>query len=180
VLGIISALSYLILAVFLISQIVRTPLLPGDLRFTITLWLASIGGASILCVVLRPQIIHVAYAMKIGLHLRAQLPGADYPDSRLQLFARRWAWGIAGTVATCCWVLGAAVNIAAAFGVLAVRGANLDVVMLLLCHIAAVAQVMRFVGPTLAELDNVYQVARGQQNSGSSPDNVVAFPHTGS
>lgn len=156
--------------VFLITQhIPGLRVTNDDVRFSIGLWCLAVSGPSAVCWVLRPRLIHLAYAMRLGLSF-AGLPDAPDITPRRAFVARRWMWCSCGTIGACVWTLAAGLDIGAFTGKLSIHGVDLDISTLLLCQLGAVCECVRILGPSLAAVDEVYQAAR---RGGEGPGGTV-------
>lgn len=152
------------LTAFLITQLDPALRIDGDVRYAIAIWCICLGGVSSLSWLLRPRVAHVAYALVLGRALAAlpDVPDLDETEQppRAFLAGRRWFWSSCGTIGACAWTLGAAIDITAGTGRLDVAGANLAIATLVLCHVGVLCETVRFVGPSLAAVDDVYELAR--------------------
>jgi hypothetical protein len=147
-------------AAFIATQIVPALRIGGDQRYAIAMWLLALSGPSTMCWVLRPRAIHLAYGMRVGRAL-ALLPGRPEVNPRWAALAtRRWIWHTCGPIGLAAFAASGAIDIASAIGALDLRGPNLDVVTLLLCQMGCVCAVIRVLGPELAAVDDIYELAR--------------------
>lgn len=154
-----AAIGYGALGGFILTQLDPALRVSATARFSIALWCLQIAGTATICWLLRPHVAHLAYAMRVGRAV-STLPDAPDIDPRAGIAARRWMWGTCGTLGCCFWTLAGAIDLGAATGKLNLHHGNLSLATMLLCQLGAVCEVVRLVGPALAEVDDVYRAAR--------------------
>lgn len=168
------------LLVFIVTQLDSDLRVSADAQFNIVLWCIAISGPAAICWLLRPHIAHLAYAMRLGRALH-MLPDAPPVNPRRSIAARRWMWGTCGTAGACVWTLAAAIDIGSATGLVNLHGLRLSMASLLLCQVGAVCEVVRIMGPSLAAVDDVYQLAHDHEPTTIHVDaHVVPLRRSGS
>lgn len=163
----VAMLGYGGLVVFLATQLDPKLRVSGDARFQVVLWCIEMAAPAAVCWYLRPRLIHFAYAMRLG-RAAAHLPDAPPLQDVPSIATRRCIWCCCGTVGTIAWTLAAGIDAGTFSGLLDVHGSGLMLSTLLLCNLGAVGQCVRILSPSLAAVDEVYQLARrhGQGPSG--------------